>query len=179
MTVVVPEPNTIVGRGLFTMLSAAAARLAQELAGTVGGPVARVVVAPASAVPADGCCVDVDGSYGQCHARLARLYPSRRFPAPDAGWSPAPLEFAAEIELGVFRCVSGLDDQGEAPAVEEMAADTAVAMDDVAAMQATALAVFGRMVVLGQYTPLGPSGYCAGGSMLFTVAFNPNCPPGS
>lgn len=86
---------------------------------------------------------------------------------------------AAEVELGVYRCVVGLDDAGNAPLADEVSADAVRALDDVAALQKTALTSFGRApVVLGQVVTLGPGGYCAGVVQLFTIAFNQACPPG-
>jgi hypothetical protein len=178
--VTLPVPVHPVGTGLLTILNTALSALLSNLADSVGGPVARAVIAPGAAAAADGCCYDdAAGLSGQAHVRLSRLYPSTRFPQPDATYSRMPTMLAAEIELGVYRCVAGLDDGGNPPPPDEVTADAVRALDDVAALQKTALGTFGRTpVVLGQVVTLGPGGYCAGAVQLFTIAFNQACPPG-
>jgi hypothetical protein len=182
VTVVNPELSARlgVGAGLQVLLTTALDALTEALAGTVGGPCGRAVIAPGSVVPADGCCAEeADEMSGQAHVRLSRLFPSRVFPQPDAAYSRAPSLLAAEVELGVYRCVAGMDDAGYPPTPEEVTADAVRALDDLAAMRRTALETFGRTpVVVGASSPVGPNGYCAGATMLFTVSFNPDCAPG-
>lgn len=173
------------GVALVRALALALDTLGAELAGTAGGPVGRLVLAPGAAVPADGCCSDTcdteGGPCGQAHVRLSRIWNSTRFPAPDVTLNGCSGMLAAEIELGVYRCAAGMDGDGEPPTPEDVGQDAVVAMDDLAAMRATALSVFGRSVpvIPGFWVPVGPSGYCHGGTLLFTAQFNPANPPGS
>lgn len=170
------------GAGLDTMLGLALDALVEGLAGTMAGPVGNALLAPGSAVPADWCCACGGGATdlcGQAHVRLSRLWPSTVFPVPDASIRRCSGELAVEVELGVFRCAAGLDEDGSPPPPERVAYDARVALDDLAAMHTVASSTFGRTpVVVGEWTPIGPSGYCHGGQLLFTVAFNPLRPLG-
>lgn len=181
--IVAEAPRLPIAAQLEAMLTAALDTLAGNLTATLGGPVGRLVIAPGSVTPADGCCGDGCGSVdgppcGQAHVRLAGIWPSTTFPQPDGAYRRCVGDLAVQIELGVYRCAAGLDASGNPPSPQEMTADAAVALDDYAAMRATALGVYGRnAVVLGAWTPLGPSGYCHGGSVLFTAAYNLGRPP--
>lgn len=166
------EPRTALGKVLAGLLATTAAALGANLAETVSGEVGHTFLVPGAAVAADWCCPgDCQGPCGQAWVRLVQYYPSRAFPALDAAWSKVPGETAVQLEVGVLRCVAGLTDDGSPPTPEAMTADAVAALDDVGALRTTALgALAPRRVVVGPYSAVGPQGYCAGGTLLFTVA---------
>lgn len=169
-------PLTGLGKTLGLLMEDTRAALADNLAATVSGAIGHTFLVPGVQVAADWCCPGNcgDSPCGQAWVRLVQLYPSRTFPVLDLTYSKAPgSQLAVQFELGVLRCVHGLDDDGNAPLPAEMTGDALAALDDVAAMRATALGALGpRRVVLGQYTAVGPQGYCSGGTTLFTAALS-------
>ena len=175
-----PAALTPVGIGLANLMTAVLDALTANLLSTVGGPVGRAVMAPGDTVPADACCAEAPGAVeGQAHVRLARTFPTTRFPFPDTAWSKVPSNLGVELEVGVYRCVSGLDAEGKPPTAGAVSADAVRAVDDLGALRRTALETFpGAPVALGSSSVLGPSGYCAGTVLSFTIMFNPACPPG-
>lgn len=162
-----------VGVQLQNILTTVLGVLAANVAITCGGPIDRVVIAPGLTVPADSCCA----TGGQAHVRLSRLAPTRNFPAPDVVYSQVPVLLMAEIEIGVYRCVSGLDDNAYPPGAGTVIDEAVRAMDDLAALRETALTALGPdtpVVILGT-SAVGPSGYCAGMTLTFSTPFNPEC----
>lgn len=162
-----------VGVQLQNMLTAILGVLAGNVAITCGGPIDRMVIAPGLTVPADSCC----GTGGQAHVRLSRLAPTRNFPAPDLVYSQVPVSLMAEIEIGVYRCVSGLDEGANPPGAGVVIDEAVRALDDLAALRETALTALGPdvPVVISGTSAVGPSGYCAGVTLMFLTPFNPEC----
>jgi hypothetical protein len=82
--------------------------------------------------------------------------------------------WAVELEMGVYRCLATLDDEGNPPSCQQIEHDAAVILSDAAAMRQAAVCCFrpgdgGRDVVVGEWAPVGPSGGCGGGVMSVTV----------
>lgn len=135
-------------------------------------------------MPECGCCLlpgpavaDVEHAW----VRVSRIYPSgSRFPLQAADIARCALnEWGVELELGVFRCVSVLDDEGRPPSCDQLRRDAEVIGDDAAAMRQALLCCFadGRDVVVGAWEPYEPSGGMAGGRMTVTVRVEDCCPP--
>lgn len=161
--VAVPTPTTALASWLLHAL-------AEELALSTAGPVGVTLMAPGgSPPPADWCCTAEDGSQGMAWVRISRRYPSSRFPFTDSDPRRCPGAWAAEVELGSYRCVHTLDDEGRPPTPEQVTEDALNLDSDAQAMQA-AVCRLRWQYVLGPWTTLGPSGGVVGGAQLVTVA---------
>lgn len=154
--------------------------VADRLAVTPSGAVSTVLLAPGQDVVADYCGAVSRG--GRCSSqawvRLVRVYPSSDFPVQDAvprGGCP-PL-WAAELEVGVLRCVPVVKkDRSGSPGSPPAPADqTNATIGQLADMRALVLAtqccaaMSPRTTLLGQYLPL-TSGDCGGGTLNVTTA---------
>lgn len=116
-------------------------------------------------VPWDSCngtgCGDRDG---MLWAKMIGINPvsggSDSSNCPDYTWT---------AEIGVVRCVASLDDSGNIPTPDQVAADAQQQADDADAIF-TALRCCApadsplREVALTSWSPLGPTGGCAGGA---------------
>lgn len=133
-------------------------------------PVCRCCVV-AGNVALDNCCEE-DDCEGQAWVRLVRVYPSDRFPAAGAQKTACPIQWAAVVEVGVVRCAPTLNNQGEVPTCEELAASAAGVHADMVAMYRAVgcCGLDSDEVVLGEWSPIGPEGGCVGGRMTATVA---------
>lgn len=157
--------------------------LCAELDDTVGGPVCTCCLAP-GAEPVE-CCECAEGE-GKAWVRVVRIWPTgARWPLPAA--DPAACRvggYAVELELGVVRCVSTIDDDGSPPTCDDRTADTVKILEDAAAMRAAASCCFpgtdlGRAwrSIPGEWRPIEPQGGCAGGTLLVTIESGDCCPP--
>lgn len=173
-----PEPPDDRVSGLVSRLLGC---LCAQLADTVAGPPVMCCVRPGLAAPADLCCqAEVDGETreGQAWVRVARIYPTTgRFPqqavdrqiCATGGW-------AAELEMGAWRCAATVDDDGSPPACGDVTRDALVALSDAAAMRRAARCCFpdekgDPPAVVGEWVPLGPNGGCTGGTLTLTAQF--------
>ena len=112
--------------------------------------------------------------------RVVRIFPTAaRFPIPATDPQRCLTgAYAVELELGVYRCVSVVDDQGDPPTCAQRTADAEKLLGDAAALR-RAVCCFtqqGRQMIVGEWRPLGPSGGCAGGAMTVTVEAADCCP---
>lgn len=140
-----------------------------ELAATPSGPVGERLIAPGSGPPpADWCCRTAAG-LGMAWVRVVRRYRSTTFPVPEASPVCRAADLAVECEVGVYRCVSTLDDRGEPPSPAEVTADALAADADACAL-ADAVSRLTWTHVRGAWVPLGPSGGCGGGAQSVVVA---------
>lgn len=153
------------------------------LESTVGGPVCHCCLYPGRTVPVDHCCECPGSGEGQAWVRIERIYPtSGRFPAR-ANHAAEPCGngggWAVELMMGVYRCVSTLDEAGNPPPCQDIWADAAKLSSDAAAMRAAATCCFpgeGIEAVPGDYEPLDADGGCGGGTMTVIARFDECCP---
>lgn len=155
--------------------------LCEALEGTIAGAPCHCCLA-VGPPPADYCCECAGGSSGQAWVRVVEIYPTSKFPVrtlelAKCGQTEA---YAVELELGTYRCVSTLDDDGTPPTCAQTTRDVEVQLDDAAAMR-HAVCCFqaqegGRVLVRGSWQPIAPAGGCAGGIMRVTVAVYDCCP---
>lgn len=127
----------------------------------------------AHGMPPDDCC-DLLGVF------IERMRPTVRFPAADLGADiDNGLHWALDL---VVRIVRGdapvMDDDGNFPAAEEMAAHAAAMLDDLHALRTGLRAAHLRHTLLafpdlgiawGGATPYGPRGGCAGWDFRLTA----------
>lgn len=121
----------------------------------------------------DECCD------GLAYVKINRVYPSTdNFPEQDLTFLPCgPFAYGVDLEMGVFRCAPTSD----ASTLPTCAAWTAAARqvaNDQQAMRAALCCLRenleqGAPVVIGEWTPLGPSGNCVGGTQTVTVQVVP------
>lgn len=127
----------------------------------------------------DTCCV------GQAYVRVAGVYPSSEFPAPEGGAvSPCGLQtWAVALEMGVFRCLPS-EGSTEPMTCEQWATSATTAFSDGQALRRAAcrmanLTETGTSVALdlsvGQVVPAGPDGNCVGQTLLVTVQVSDDC----
>lgn len=160
--------------------------LCDALQATVGGPVCRCSLAPGTAPPpADACC-NCDSGAGQATVQITDTYATvaGKFPTRANGQMDncGLFEFAAELTMVVYRCVSVADEKSF-PSGEELAADARKTADDEQAMLQAMLCCDWRdrgdgelqPIIPGSWRPLSPLGGCAGGQMSVTVLVGGLC----
>jgi hypothetical protein len=150
-----------------------------------GNPVCACCVHPGLSTPMDYCdCECSSGGNGQAWVRVNRIYPAgARFPQQSFEVEPCKIpSWGVELVMGVYRCVATLDDDGRPPTCDQVEADATKILLDAAAMRVAAVCCFGtaeedRTAIVGEWSPIGPNGGCAGGFMSVTVQFYDCCPP--
>lgn len=160
---------------------------AQVLA-DAGRPVGLAHLVPGMETAWDHCC---DNS-GQAYLRVIEVYPtagmgggsSSPFPQRDsmqrgaAGASCSINLLALHLGLGVIRCAHTVDNHGRPPTGEQMTSDAAGTYDDLGLLLEVITQVIAAhkafpKVVVGSWTPLGPSGGCVGGEWTLYAALDP------
>lgn len=138
--------------------------------------VCRSFVAPGTVAPWDTCC-DCTGGEGQAWTLAERVYPTQPFPQQDTGAQRCrPVQYAAEVVVGVLRCAVTVDDHGNPPLAQAVTADADKVSRDRDLMLAALLCDWlgddddPGTFRLGEWTPLGPQGGCVGGQWRATVA---------
>lgn len=163
--------------------------LCSQLALTDAGATCQCCLRPGTAPPpADACC-DCGQGQGQASVQVTRIFPvvAGRFPQSGVAGSLdncTAYEWAAELTMTVYRCVS-VADENAFPSCDELTADTRKILDDAKAMRLAALCCDWRNddldepvpMVLGEWRPLSPMGGCAGGQMSVTVLLGSECCP--
>lgn len=149
----------------------AALRLLESLgdrleATEAGRPAVASLVPGGAAVAWDDCCE------GKAWVRVVRIFPSVRFPEQVQGaLNCHTASLACELEVGVLRCASTVDEQGEPPSAEQLTADAVRTVCDAEAMYQAIIADFSPglgALALGQYLPTDVDGGCVGGTMTVT-----------
>lgn len=112
----------------------------------------------------DGC----GGCGGSAWVRLVQVFPSSRLPEQEVGLGGGTF-LAAQLEVGVARCITVVDSDGTAPDAVTQHMDTRALLADMAAMRRAISCCFrGRDNeedwMLGAYTPLPGLGGVGGGS---------------
>lgn len=145
-------------------------RIATQVAAQMNPRPRRVEVAPGAQVAWDECCE------GLLWSRLVSMSPSGApYPQQDQVQKCGVAIWAATIGVGILRCASVVDDNGEAPTA---AALTREALQMTADMATIEQALRHEMVPALSYLkvqrwePLGPSGGCVGGEWQIIVGVN-------
>lgn len=125
----------------------------------------RVIhVAPGAQVAWDDCCD------GQLWVRLAGLSPA---PKPQAQTNCVVPFYFAEVELGLLRCASVVDEDGTPPTPTQLEMEGLAGLSDLGAML-QAIQCNPNTREVRRYTPQGPQGGCVGGVWTFQVRLH-NC----
>ncbi len=164
--------------------------LCSQLALTPAGGTCQCCLRPGTAPPpADACCQCSTGN-GQASVQIGPIFPVVEGKFPQRGIvgtldNCTAYEWAVELIMVVYRCVSAADEKGY-PSCEELTADTIKIQNDAKAMRLAALCCDWRgaddlgdppRMVLGEWRPLNPMGGCAGGQMSVTVLLGSECCP--
>lgn len=155
--------------------------LCEALTDTIAGPPCVCCLYHGASTPMD-YCNDTGTANGQAWVRVTRIFPATaRFPTQAFEVTPCKIpSWGAELVMGVYRCVSTLEDDGGAPPCDVITADAAKLLNDAAAMRRAAVCCFpedaGTLAVVGAWEPIGPAGGCAGGLLPVTVQFCECCP---
>lgn len=151
----------------------------EEQVARVPDPPAAVCMRPGDRVDLlmaqgrDECCE------GLAWVRLASIYPSSVFPAPDEAYVKCQLGWAVVVELGVARCAP-VGDETTLPTCDQWTTATNHTTADAAALRRTLLCFRQieefrhRLHVPGAWLPMTTEGGCVGGSMTVTV-YAPMC----
>ena len=163
--------------------------LCSELAKTIGGPTCQCSLRPGTAPPPSDICCSCSGGNGQASVQVTRIFPviAGRFPQQGVSGqldNCAAYEWAAEMTMTVYRCVSVVDEQGF-PSFDELMADSRKILDDAQAMRRALLCCDWRddaagdpqPIVPGEWRPIDPQGGCSGGSQSVIVALGSSCCP--
>ena len=155
----------------FELAAEALREVTKNLALTRGGAPAKTLVGHGE-VAWDECCA------GFAYVRLVRLFPADGV-VDAADQRRCRTGLAADMELAVLRCAPMPTETLDAiapPTAEEQTLAARVVAEDGIAMMATLGALAAAWadvryldVVLGSWTPLGPTGGCMGGVVPFTV----------
>jgi hypothetical protein len=149
-----------------------------------GRPVCWCGIRPGAQVPMDHCSCDgvPAASCGQAWIRLDSVFPVDPFPRQAITLTErcAGIVVGVRVQLGVFRCVPGMDANGNPPTVVQMANATQTQMDDMRTLLRVAMCCDIPNVAskdaraLGGYTPVGPTGNCGGG--FWTITYRRTTP---
>lgn len=162
--------RSVYARRLETLVAALADCICVGLATDGAGPTCFCGFVAGEA-PAWDFCGECEGDKcGMGYITVTSVFPFTTFPNPaeDAtcGW-----EMAATLKVGALRCHPTMGENGELPDVEEMAeAFLSVAADMGALLTAIQCCDAIKEHRIGEWSPLGPGGGCAGGEWTLTVA---------
>jgi hypothetical protein len=136
-------------------------------------PACRTFVHPGASAPWDACGGTEGGAEGQAWVAVERMLP---VPSQDQSQRIGPVEFAAEIVVGVLRCAATVDDQGNPPTVAAVMADAQKQTRDAAILRDVLLCCYQQTTDaspgefrMGGWEPLGPLGGCVGGQWRATI----------
>lgn len=164
--------------------------LCASLEATDAGGTCQCCLRPGTAPPpADACC-GCEDSEGQASVQITDVYPvvAGKFPQRGAAGTLASCEsyeWAAELTITVYRCVSVADEHGF-PSCAELTADAVKIADDAQAIRRALLCCDWRtpegdidpaQIMLGAWRPISPQGGCAGGQQTVTVLVGAECCP--
>lgn len=164
--------------------------LCTALAETAVGLVCQCALRPGVAPPpADLCCNCPNGGQGQASVQITEIFPvvAGKFPTRGIAGTLdncATYEWAAELTMTVYRCVSVADENGF-PSFDELMADTRKIAEDAQAMRRALLCCDWRdndlgdpsPIVPGPWKAIQPQGGCAGGQQSVTVLLGSECCP--
>ena len=111
---------------------------------------------------------DCKNKCGMAWVRLVSLYPMASIGAIDQTPGNCGVGVGIDVEMGVFRCISIGDEQGNLPSPAELLEATQLQIADALIMRKAVLccdAIPSKEAILANYTPVGPLGGLVGGTM--------------
>lgn len=159
------------GQRLASVIASLSECVCETLTTSGGGPLCWCGLYPGAQVSWDYCGNCSGATCGMGYVRLDAVYPSSSLPQPDiTPTCAAPL--AARIAVGALRCVPVADDSGNLPEPMDLWESGLQIIADMGALHEAIVCCKPGYYVLGEYTPLGPRGGCAGGEWMVTVALD-------
>jgi hypothetical protein len=121
--------------------------------------------------PAWDYCGECQGDKcGMGYITVQSVFPSSQFPEADP-LTQCAAPFAAAITIGALRCYPSMSENGDLPTEDEMLEAFLATNADMGAMlEAIQCCSALEEYALGAWSPLGPTGGCAGGEWTLTVA---------
>ena len=158
----------------LTVVTDLAACLCDEIdaSGLPGTCFCGVVPGDAAAQDYTGNCKD--GKCGMAWVRLVTLYPADGVAIPNQTAGNCGSALGADIEVGIMRCITVGDAQGNPPTPTQLLDASALQMADAEAMRRAILCcttIPTHDMMLAGYTPMGPSAGLVGGVWNLSVAF--------
>lgn len=142
-----------------------------------GRPVCRAFIDTSGAPPWDFCCDCGDG-VGQL---WVSVYEINHLNTTNAGTMRCISQFEAQVTIGLLRCAWTQDDQGNAPAADDISLQSLDLLKDRVAINQAIICAWGQDVdpdiwELGSWASLGPEGGCVGGQVNLKIRFSdPRC----
>lgn len=138
--------------------------LCAALVAAGGPPVCFCGVLAGEAIAAD-YGAPCDNACGMAWVRMINAYPSKVLGAQNTDEGNCDLMLGIDFEVGVLRCITVGDDAGNPPTPAQWLAASQLQMSDLMAMRSALVCCgFGRDMIVGIYTPIGPQGAMVGGS---------------
>lgn len=171
--------NFIDDLDVLPILESALACLCTELDRSPGGIPCFCAIVPGDQVAMDYCdCSDPETGCGMAWARLDQSFVGSSI--YNSVYSRTALNVARcvplishRIQLGVTRCMPGMDSEGNPPSALEQTEATRIQMGDMAATMRALNCCFPydkrREFLFERYLPIGPIGNCVGGYVFFTI----------
>lgn len=103
--------------------------------------------------------------------RLVNAYPSTTFPQQRVGDDNCAAPLAYGVEVGIIHCIPGVGNRGQAPTaatLEEITVQILQDMEDI--KEALRCCLPGWLLILGTWTPIGPTGNVVGGTWQMQIA---------
>lgn len=110
---------------------------------------------------------------GMAWVRLVSVYPSNAVGVLSVLPARCDTGMGMDVEVGIVRCMSVGDQQGNLPTPKEQLDAALLQYADIAVMWKAILcceAIPSGDVILGQYRPIGPEGGLVGGSFTLSMA---------
>jgi hypothetical protein len=157
---------------IWPLTTKLASCLCAELAKSGGPEPCFCGILPGDSVAYDYCSPCAGDQCGMAWVRLAAVVP---MPSNTAGGLTLPGRCAPALvgvfEVGVLRCAPTLGEDGELPSMADQLDAAELQASDMGAAGRAAACCFtdGRIVTVGEWTPIGPLGGCLGGSWSVSV----------
>ena len=110
---------------------------------------------------------DCKNKCGMAWVRLVSLYPMASIGQIDSTPGNCGVGVGIDVEMGIFRCISIGDEQGNLPSPAELLEATQLQIADALVMRKAVYccdAIPSKEVILANYTPVGPLGGLVGGT---------------
>lgn len=111
---------------------------------------------------------DCDDVCGMAWVRLVQMYPMAVIGSPDENPGNCGTGLGIDVELGIMRCISVGDEQGNLPSPAELLEATQLQIADAMIMRKAIWccdAIPTKDVLVTTYTPAGPLGGLVGGTL--------------
>jgi len=172
ITVNAPVPPPAGSNRVHTLLEAIASCLCAQIVADGLPPTCFCGVVPGDAAVGN-YAGDCEEACGMAWVRLVTAYPASAVGTPNIEAGNCNAGLGLEVEVGIMRCISIGDEQGNPPPPEEMLAAAELQTDDMFAMMRAITccpSIPSKDFILSAYTPMGPLGGVVGGTYTIALA---------